>query len=69
MNVWVDRLTELMGIGYTRVELSLSHLKLLVPESTFCCLAAVVIGFLLVLLWRETRLNRAQTRESHTYHQ
>ena len=68
MDAWVDRLAELMGMGYARIELSLSHLKLLVPERRFCYLAAVVIGFLLVLLWQETRLNRAQTRQSHTHH-
>jgi hypothetical protein len=68
MDAWVDRLAELTGMGYARIELSLSHLRLLVPEGKFCCLAAVVTGFLLVLLWQETRLNRAQARKSHTHH-
>ena len=45
MNAWLDTIAQLTGIKPTEIELSLSHLRILLPEGPFCFLGVAVVAF------------------------
>lgn len=69
MSAWVHGIAELMRIAHTEIELSLSHLKMLLPERGFCCVGLGVIAFCLVAAWQDARLNRAPAHKDHPHHE
>ena len=68
MSTWVHGIAELTGISHGEIELSLSHLEMLVPERGFCCLAMAVIAFCLVAAWQDARSHQAGADKNDTHH-
>ena len=64
MDAWIDAITPLTGIEPTGTELSLSQLRLLLPEGRFFCLRAAVIAFCLIAAWQDARFRRQRKPKS-----
>lgn len=64
MDAWINAIIEMTGIGRSGVNISLSDVNALVPETRALVLAGAATAFCIVAAWQDAWLDRREEKKS-----